>query len=168
MTRPFAAQGFLMGSEPLPLDRSINLAYPKLAMKRFRLSRVAYLVLLAAEVLKIAGLSGPVFSASGGGITDSAAFEHAGLAALCLAPVMLFMLAANERAFAFCLPLLAIGKGASLLSFAFLAIRAGLSISFAARQVSNFSLIFCAIMLCVVDDLASLIFCLCRRRKLCG
>ena len=153
---------------PLPLDRKKEVAYSKAAMKRSRLSRIVYVVLLAAEVAKIALLSGEAFYAGGGGITGSAVFEHAGLAALCLAPVMLFMLIVAERAFAFCLPLLAIGKGASLLSFAFLLVRAAGSVSFAVPQVSNFRFIFCAIMLCVADDLALLIYCLWRRRKICG
>ena len=168
MTRHPAAPLPLAGAASLPLDRKKEVAYSKMAMKRFGLARVAYFCFLLAEVAKIALLSGAAFSAMGGGITVSSVFEHTGLAALCLAPVMLFMLAAAERAFAFCLPLLAIEKGASLLSFAFLLARAIRSVSFAAPQVTNFSLIFCAIMLSVIGDLALLIFCLWRRRKICG
>ena len=167
MTRLLAALMPFDGEKPLSLDREKGVAYHKADMKPFCLSRIVYFLLLAAEVAKIGLLSARVFSA-GGGIAESAVFEHVAIAALCLVPVMLFMLIANEKAFAFCLPLLAIEKGVSLLSFAFLLVRAAYSVSFAVPQVSNFRLIFCAIMLCVVDDLALFIYCLWRRRKICG
>ena len=166
MTRLPAVRDAFDGA--LPLDRSKDLAYSKSAMRHSRLSRAAYFFFLVAEVAKIALLSGAAFSAGRGAVTDSSVFEYAGLAALCLVPVMLFMLAAAEKAFAFCLPLIAIEKGMSLLSLAFLLVRAVNSLSFAVPQVSNFRLIFCAIMLCVVDDLALFIYCLWRRRKICG
>ena len=168
MTRLSAALKTFNGVESLSLDRKKEVAYSKSAMKHSRLSRIVYIVLLAAEVVKIAWLSGAAFSAGGSGITDSSVFEYAGLAALCLVPVMLFMLTVAEKAFAFCLPLLAIEKGVSLLSSAFLLVRAVNSLSFAVPEVSNFRLIFFAIMLCVVDDLALFIYCLWRRRKICG
>lgn len=168
MTARPIAFGLVAALEPLPLDRKKKVAYPNAAMKRFCLSRIVYILLLALEILKAACLGWTGLSSDGGRLEAGSVFAYASIAALCLPPVMLFMLIASERAFSFCLPLLAIEKGCSLLSFAFLLARAVRSPALAVPQVSNFGFIFCAIIACAAGDLILLIFCLWRRRKVCG
>lgn len=137
-------------------------------MRFFKPARAAYVVLLLWEIIKTSLLSRRAFAqAQSGALGLLELFECASLAALCLVPAMYFMLAANEKAFAFCLPLIMIAKGLSLLAFALLAARAA-AIYLAILQVSNLNSLFYAIIACAAGDLASFIFCLLRRRKICG
>ncbi len=155
-------------SSGLPLDRRKNVSYPVQEMKVFQFPRIIYIVLVIYEFLKILVLSSGIF-ADWNAIPDiPGLFGYMSLPALCLVPVMFFMLAGNEKAFMFCLPLVLIVKGLSVLSFGFLAVRSLRVVFLYPPQFSDFSKAFYVILMCVPGDLATFFYCLGRRKNICG
>lgn len=137
-------------------------------MKVFQFPRIVYIVLLIYEFLKTAAFSSGIF-ADWNVIPDmDGLFGYIAVPALSLIPVMLFMLVGNEKAFAFCLPLIMIVKGLSVLSFLLLSVRSLRVIFLYPLQIYNFSDAFYVILMCVPGDLVSFFFCLGRRKKICG
>ncbi len=140
----------------------------ELAMKHLRYPAVIYTVLLLYEILKTLFLSSRAFSLETSPANSSDIFDHAAVAALCLVPVMYFMLAANEKGFSFCLPLVIIAKGLSVLSLVFLGGRVVKALLLQAQVLPSAAVMLFAAMACLLGDLVSVLFCIRRQKKVCG